>query len=402
MPVFQYIASDAAGKEHSGTLEGDSAKTARQILRDRGYIPIKVEAFTESAKSSFSLYKRGISNAALATLTREFASLIGAGMPVDEALTALAEQVDSHRLSQIVLAVRAKVLEGFSLARSLGEFTHIFPEVYRQSVAAGEASGHLANVLEQLADYTERTQQIRQKVQQAMVYPLLMTVTSIAVITFLLAMVVPQMIAVFEDQGQTLPILTKILLAMSNGLQAYGLYLLLFIGLLIYSFRVALRREEIKKRWHLFKLRLPILRRTIRTINTARYAQTLGMLVSAGIPIIEAMRISQSMVTSIPIREALHSAMIAVQEGAPIHRALKQTGYFAPVMVHFIANGEKSGRLQEMLTRAAEQQDRQVSLLIDTGLTIFEPVLILVMGLVVLFIVLAILLPMFEMTQMVG
>lgn len=402
MPVFQYLATDIQGKEHSGTLEGDSAKQIRQVLRDRGYIPIKITPVTTHAEKGAQTFRRGISQGTLANLTREFSSLIGAGMPIDEGLAALSEQTETHRLKQIILAVRAKVLEGFPLAKSLGEFPHIFPEIYRHSIAAGEASGHLAEVLAQLADYTERSQQIRQKIQQALIYPLLMTITSLAVITFLLAIVVPKMIAVFEDQGQQLPLPTKILLALSNGLQHYGWLILIVIIALSYGFYYALRYPHFKQRWHQFKLRLPLFKHAIHTLNTARYAQTLGMLVAAGIPIIEAMKISQSMMTNVSLQAAVAQATILVQEGTPIHRALKQTRVFAPVMIHYIANGEQSGRLEEMLTRAAQQQDRQVTTLIDTGLTIFEPVLILVMGAVVLFIVLAILLPMFEMSQMVG
>lgn len=402
MPIFQYVASDANGKEHKGTLEGDSSKKIRQLLRDRGYIPLKIEPILTQQRSGFSLYKRGISQGTLANTTREFASLVGAGMPIDEALQALAEQTETSRLKQIILGVRGRVLEGFSLAKSMGEFPHIFPEIFLHSVAAGEASGHLAEVLDQLADYAERTQQIKQKIQQALIYPMLMTVTSIAVITFLLAAVVPKMVAVFEDQNQTLPLMTKMLLALSSGLQHYGIIMLVSLVVSLYAFHYALSYPNIQQRWHRFKLRLPILKRMIRTINTARYARTLGMLISAGIPILEAMRISQSMITNVVIYNAVAQSVTQVQEGTPINRALKQTGFFAPVMIHFIANGEQSGRLEEMLLRAASQQDRQVSLLIDTGLTVFEPVLIIFMGAVVLFIVLAILVPMFEMTQMLG
>lgn len=402
MPVFRYIASDASGKEQTGHLEGDTAKKIRQQLRAKGLLPIDVDVTAQEKQKSKAIFSRRVSQSAMSMMTREFASLISAGMPIDEALYILGEQADNQRLKQVLLAVRAKLMEGYSLAKSLGEFPRVFPPVYCHSVSAGEASGHLANVLERLADYTERTQEIKQKITQALIYPMLMTVTSIVVITFLLAMVVPKMIAVFEDQGQTLPLPTKILLTLSNGLQHYGLYLLSLIVIGLIIFQRALQKPVFKRRWHELKLKVPLLKRNIRTINTARYAQTLGMLVSAGIPIIEAMKISQEMITNIPIREAVKTAAIKVGEGASIHQSLKQTGYFAPVMIHFIASGEKSGRLEDMLQRAAAQQDRQVTMLIDTGLSIFEPILILVMGLVVLFIVLAILLPMFEMTQLVG
>ncbi len=406
MSVFNYIAYDKNGKERKGVLEGDTPKKIRQQLREQGLTPIGVSTVSKSLKIKHQKKKGGWQKRFnindLALLTRELASLLASGMPVEEALLAVSEQNEKPHIKRIILAVRSKVMEGYSLAVGLNDYPEVFPEVYRATVASGEQSGHLDAVLNHLANYTEQQQHMRQKIRQALVYPALMTAVSIAIVAFLLVVVVPKMIDVFQDTGQQLPILTRLLLGLSESLQVYGLYLAGGIFLLGYALRYSLKKPKLRKSFHRFLFLLPIFGKSIKTVNTARFARTLGILCSSGVPILDAMRISSELISNLPMKEAVQEVIHKVREGTAIHHALKKTGYFQPVTLHFIANGEKSGNLEEMLHRAAENQERHVSMLLETTLSLFEPLLILLMGGIVLFIVLAILLPMFEMTQMIG
>jgi general secretion pathway protein F len=404
MPAYQYSALSPEGKTQRGVIEADSDKQLRTKLREQGLTPLQVTLITSNKKTlGTSLYRRKrISINDLALLTQQLATLLAAGLPVTESLKGVAEQSEKSLIKSILMSVRSRVLEGHSLANALSNFPQAFSELYCATIAAAEQTGHLDVVLKRLAEYLERQQHIRHKVQQALVYPSLMSFVAIGIVGFLLAYVVPRIISVFSNTGQALPNTTLLLLAISHFIGHFGLATLLILALLLYGGQRLLKKEEYRRRWHFFLLKIPLIGYNIRTLSTARFARTFGILFAAGVPILDAMRASAKLITNLPIREAITDATARVREGMALHRALKQTNYFSAMTIHLIASGEASGRLEEMLERAANSQDQSVTRLIETGLTLFEPLIILFMGAIVLFIVLAILLPIFNLDQMTG
>jgi len=406
MPAFSWTALDAHGRTRKGVQEGDSARLVRQALREQGLTPLAVEETAQQLRAGdtgrgLGRFRGRISAGELALITRQLATLVQAGLPLETALGSVARQSEKAALRNLIHAVRSRVMEGHPLADALGEHPRVFPELYRATVAAGEQSGHLDAVLERLADYTEAREALRRRIQLALFYPGLLTLMAIVVVMGLLTYVVPQVTQVFEHLGQELPDLTQALLALSAFLRDDGLWLLagLIAGLL--AFRRALRHARVKRRWHHLLLRLPLAGRLIRGVNTARFARTLGILAAAGVPILEALRIAASVMDNLPMREAVEEATLRVREGVSIARALEESRLFPPMTVQLIASGEQSGRLRPMLERAAAQQEGELAAIIATALGLFEPVLIMVMGGVVLIIVLAILLPIFELNQLV-
>jgi len=403
MGAFEYLALDAHGRERKGLLEGDTPRQVRQQLREQGLTPLEVIEAAEkeaNAPQAFGM-RRGISATDLALVTRQLATLVRSALPVEEALLAASQQSEKPRLKSMLLAVRARVMEGHTLASGLAQFPHVFPEIFRATVAAGEHSGHLDGVLERLADYAESRQQLRQKLFLAMIYPVILTCMAIGIVTGLLVYVVPQVIQVFEHTGQQLPFLTRALIALSDFIRAHGLLLLIIIILSAFAVRTLLKKPDVRRRWHLTLLRLPLIGRINRGVNTARFTRTLSILGGSGVPVLEAMRISGEVVANIPMREAVDDAARRVREGASISQSLGRSGLFPPLVVHLIASGESSGQLADMLERAAGNQERELETLISTMLGIMEPLLILVMGAIVLMIVLAILLPIFDLNQLV-
>lgn len=406
MAAFQYAALDEQGRTRKGLLEGDTARQVRQLLRERGLIPLQVEevAGREQARSGGGQRRRWgtrISATELALVTRQLATLVNSGLPLEEALGSVARQAGKARTGSLLMAVRTRVLEGHSLVTALSDFPRVFPELYRATVAAGEQSGHLDVVFERLADYTEARQQMRQKIGLALFYPLLLTGVAILIVAGLLTYVVPQVVQVFTSTGQQLPFLTRALIATSDFLRDYGLLLLGILMVLGIGFSYGMRRVGFRRQVHRWLLRLPLLSKLIRGINAARYARTFSILMASGVPVLEALRISSQVINNLPMREAVERAAIRVKEGASLHTAINESGHFPPMTVQLIASGEASGRLESMLERAAVQQERETETVIAALLGIFEPVLILGMGVVVLIIVLAILLPIFDLNQMV-
>ncbi|MGE5624385.1 MAG: type II secretion system inner membrane protein GspF [Bacillota bacterium] len=403
MGAFEYLALDAQGRERKGLLEGDTPRQVRQQLREQGLTPLEViEAAVKEAGApqTFGL-RRGISATDLALVTRQLATLVRSALPVEEALLAASQHSEKPRLKSMLLAVRAKVMEGHTLASGLAQFPHVFPEIFRATVAAGEHSGHLDGVLERLADYAESRQQLRQKLFLAMIYPVILTFMAIGIVTGLLVFVVPQVVQVFEHTGQQLPFLTRALIALSAFIRSNGIVLLVLIAFAAFATRAALRKPDVRRRWHLTLLGMPLIGRINRGVNTARFTRTLSILGGSGVPVLEAMRIAGEVVANIPMREAVDEAARRVREGAAISQSLGRSGLFPPLVVHLIASGESSGQLPEMLERAATNQERELETLISTMLGIMEPLLILVMGGIVLMIVLAILLPIFDLNQLV-
>lgn len=404
MPAFEYRALNPAGREQTGVIEGDTARQARQFLRDRGLVPLQIDSV--AADRSESRLRRpgrrqGLGATDLALITRQLATLVRSGTPLEDALATTAKQTNKAKVSRILMAVRARVNEGHTLESALGEFPAAFPQLYRATVAAGERSGHLDTVLERLADYTESRQEMQQRIGMALFYPIILTTIALLVAAGLLTYVVPQVVQVFDNLGQDLPWLTRALIALSSGLKAYGLVALIVIVAAAFAFERAMRNPGFKTQVHRRLLRLPLVAKLIRGMNTARFARTLSILNASGVPVLEALKISAEVIPNIPMRQAVMDAAANVREGASIQSSLEQSGYFPPMTLHLIASGETSGNLEEMLDRAATHQERELQTLIAAVMALFEPVLILFMGVLVLIIVLAILLPIFELNQLI-
>jgi general secretion pathway protein F len=405
MAAYAYQAMDKSGKNKNGVLEGDNPRQIRQQLREQGLIPMQVDQVAEKERKSqagFTLFKNTISAADLSLLTRQLSTLVEASLPIEEALLAVAEQCEKPRQKNMMMAVRSKVVEGHTLADAMAEFPHVFDDLFRAMVAAGEKSGHLDTVLNRLADYTEKRQQTKSQITQAMVYPSIMMFFAFAIVILLLTVVVPKIVGQFQNMGQDLPTITQILIDVSDFLQAYGLAVAIVIVILVVIVNRVLQKPVMKKRYHKFILGLPFIGKLSKGLNTARFARTLSILTSSAVPLLESMRIASEVLENLQIRAAVNTAAGFVKEGSSLRASLEQTKMFPPMMMHMIASGERSGELQQMLGRAADNQDRQFESLVGVSLKVFEPILIVTMATVVLFIVLAILQPIMALNSMVN
>ena len=405
MAAFSYKAVNHKGRNSSGVIEADNARQVRQQLREKGLIPVQVEQVAEKnkqQKSGFQLFGPRVSASELALMTRQLATLVESALPIEEALLAVADQSSKPTQRNMMMAVRSKVVEGHGLADAMGEFPSVFDELYRAMVAAGEKSGHLDTVLNRLADYTERRQQTRSQIIQAMVYPSLMMFFAVAIVVLLLTIVVPEIVGQFDNMGQELPAITQVLISTSEWLQNYGLYLAVFIVLMIVGIRQALKNPALRLKYHKLILKTPLLGKISKGLNTSRFARTLSILTSSAVPLLEAMRISGDVLENRYMKQQIEAATINVKEGSSLRAALDHTKMFPPMMMHMISSGEKSGELQNMLGRAADNQDREFESLVNVSLKTFEPLLIVTMAGVVLFIVLAILQPILGLNQMVS
>ncbi|GAC1625251.1 MAG: type II secretion system inner membrane protein GspF [Nevskia sp.] len=405
MSAYEYSALDARGRQQKGLIEGDTQRQVRQTLRERGLTPLDIKEVSEKraqSRQGFTFTRGGSFNSTeLSLFTRQLATLTRSGLPLDEALAAVSQQSESKRVQRVTLGVRSRVTEGNSLARALSEFPNAFPPLFRATIEAGESAGKLDSVLERLADYAERSQAIRSKVMLATFYPAILTVVAIGVVTLLMTYVVPKVVGVFDSIGADLPPLTKGLIAISAFLQHYGVYLVIALALGVFAFTRALKNEDFRRRYHRWVLRLPLIGRLARGANTGRFMRTLGILFGSGVPILDAMRIGAQVVSNLPMREAIDTAAKRVREGASLNKSLSESRLFPPITMHLISSGEASGKLDEMLDRAADNQERELETLIAALMSLFEPILILTMGAVVLLIVLAILLPIFNLNQLV-
>lgn len=406
MPAFQYIALDQNGKRIKGVAEADSARLVRAQLRDKQLTPLSVSSVSSSNKkeksesTGFQIKRaKKMRPAELALVTRQMATLIEAGIPIDEVLSSVSSQTEKSQIKKILLGVRAKVLEGYPLAYGMAEFPAAFPELYRTTIEAGERTGKLSQVLEHLAEYTEKQHFIRKKIRQALIYPIMMTTVSLTIVVFLLIYVVPKIVNVFSQTNQTLPFATQVLISASSFIQHYGIYILLALIAFIFLWRQLLKRPKFLRSVHHVLLRVPVIGKTIKAINCARFGRTFGILNAAAVPVIDSMQSAASLVKPLPMRESIDGAIALVREGKPIHWTLQKTGFFPPMFVHLVASGESSGQLDSMLEKAASYLESDVEGLIDTSLTLFEPLMIIVMGGIVLYIVLAIMLPIFSLDQ---
>ena len=404
MGAFEYTALNAKGAEKKGIMEGDSSRQIRQQLREQNLIPLKVEEAArrdKQQKGASNSAGGGVSVMALALMTRQLATLSRTGTPLADALATVGRQTDKPRMKSLLMAIRAQVLEGHTLADAFSNFPNVFDNLYIATVRAGEHSGHLDLVLERLAEYTENRQQMRQKVQMALLYPVILTVMAIGVVSALLAFVVPEVVQVFENTGQTLPWLTRALIATSDFLRANFFYMLIFIGFLVFLFSWLMKKEEFRLRIHQLVLHIPVVGRLIQGMNTARMARTLSILSASNVPLLDALHISAQVLTNIPMRQSVEQATVRVREGTSLAQALEQSGYFPPLLIQLISGGEASGELEQMLEHAAISQERELHSIIATLFGLLEPLIIVAMGGIVLIIVLAILLPIFEMNQLV-
>jgi general secretion pathway protein F len=403
MGAFEYTAVDADGKQHRGVLEGDTARQIRQQLRDKDLLPIDVieSAQKESARQSSFSYGKGLSAGDLAVLTRQLATLVQSSMPLEEALAAVGEQNENARLKTIVLGVRARVREGFSFADGLKDFPRAFPDIYRATVEAGEQSGHLDAVLERLADYTESRQELIQKIRNAMIYPLVLLTFCLLIVTLMMTYVVPKVVGVFTNTGEELPGPTAALIQISDFLQSYGWVLVILVVVGTFAFNRLLKKPGPRRQFDTFILRIPVIGRIVRGLNTARFTRTFSIMTGSGVPVLEGLHISAEVITNTPMREAVEEATLRIREGAPIGVSLGKARQFPPLCIHLISSGEASGQLEAMLAKAAGQQEREMDGLIATLLNILEPGMIIFMGVLVMSIVIALLLPIFEMNKLV-
>jgi general secretion pathway protein F len=409
MPAYEYSAQNAQGKTQKGLIEGDSPRFIRQQLKLRGLTVLSICEITTSQKEKNKTFgvvehikhywqhrKIRLSHTDLTLLTRQMATLISAGLPIEETLSGLLEQTEKENVKRTLAAIRSKVTDGYSLSAALGQFPQTFSKLYIASVTAGEQTGRLPEVLLTLADHLENQYAIRQKVTQAMVYPAMMLFISLGIVIFLLVYVVPKIIEVFQDSNQALPTATQILLGISAFFQQHGILVLALIILTMVTSKYLLKKTHLRMKYEIFLLKSPFIGNWIKTSNTARFSRTLGILVKTGVSVLESMTIAIGVVERLPIKQALIQSAQSIKEGSAIHAAIKQTGYFNSMSVYLIANGESTGKLEQMLEKMAHYQEQELTRTITIGLSLFEPILILVMGLFTLFIVLAILLPIFS------
>ncbi|MEH6498216.1 MAG: type II secretion system inner membrane protein GspF [Pseudoalteromonas distincta] len=403
MPAYEYVALDNAGRTRKGVEEGDSSRQVRSRLRDKGLMPMSVSQVAErKSVMRMPVLQQRIKPLELALATRQMATLARAGMPIEEVLGTVARQSETQKVKSTLSAVRTRVMEGLPLAHALGEFPSVFPAIYRTTLAAGEQAGRLDLVLERLADNVEAQNAMRQKIQLAMFYPAILTVIALLVTVALLTYVVPEVVQVFAGMNQQLPWLTRALIATSDALRTWGLLMLAVLVGGVFAFKQMLKRPGFRYAWDAWLLRVPLLGRLIRGLNTARFARTLNILAGSGVPLLDALNMSASVMTNVPMRDAVTDAAKRVREGSGVGHALERSGFFPPMTLSLIKSGESSGTLDQMLERAAETQERELEARIAIVMGVFEPLLILAMGGVVLIIVLAILLPIFELNQLVN
>lgn len=410
MAAYSYKALDSKGKMVKGVIEGDSERQVRVQLRGRQLKPVEVASSNEKVQgkntkqstSVRSFFKPRISHADLALITRQLATLIQSSMPLDEALTATAQQARKPRIKSLMLQVRARVLEGHSLAYALGDFPQIFNEMYCSMVKAGEHAGFLGMVLERLAEYAENSQYTQQKLKGAMIYPIVLMVLAVAVIAVLMIFVVPDLVGVFSHSRMELPALTKMVIATSDFFSEKWWTVVLGLVFIVLASRQFLKDPVRRKLWHRLLIKIPYISGFVVAVDTSRFASTLSILTSSGVPLLDGLRIAGQVLSNLHLRDASKAVAITVQEGASLNKAMSQVELFPPMMVHMVASGEASGELEAMLARAAQNQERELEMTLGNLMAIFEPLMIVVMAGVVCTIVFAILMPIIQMNNLVG
>jgi general secretion pathway protein F len=400
MEAYHYEALNAAGRSVSGVLQADTPRHARALLRAQGLLPSTIDKIHVRDKAR-QLWARGLSASELSMVTRQMATLLASGLTVEHAINALTDEAENPRTKEILTGVKAEVSAGLTFAGALGSYEKSFPEFYRALVRGGEDSGALPTVLQHLSDYLDARQALKQKTALALLYPALVSIVAVLIVSGLLVYVVPQVVQVFQQSRQHLPVLTRALIGLSDFLRSAWPYLLLGVIAAATAIHFALRNHSIKRSWHAFALTLPFVGPLIRGINTSRFASTLAILVGGGIPLLSALASSSKVLTNLVMRDAVESALDRLRGGAPLSKSLSATRAFPAMLTHLIASGEVSGKLEQMLDRAAKLETQTLERRLSVFLTVLEPMMILMMGGIVLLIVLAILLPIIEINQLV-
>ncbi|GAB7528706.1 type II secretion system inner membrane protein GspF [Pseudomonas sp. 3A(2025)] len=402
MNRYRFEAADASGKVESGHLEADSQSAAFGILRSRGLTALSVHKEHAAARNGAGgLFSARLSDNDLAWTTRQLASLLAAGFPLEAALSATLEQAERKHIAQTLGAVRADVRSGMRLADALAARPADFPEIYRALIAAGEESGDLAQVMERLADYIEERNNLRSKILTAFIYPGVVGLVSIGIVIFLLSYVVPQVVSAFSQARQDLPGLTLAMLAASDFIRSWGWLCALLLSGGFWGWRLYLRNPAARLSWHHRVLRLPLIGRFVLGLNTARFASTLAILGGAGVPLLRALEAARQTLANERLSLSVSVATAKVREGVGLATALRVENVFPPVLIHLIASGEKTGALPPMLERAAQTLSRDIERRAMGMTALLEPLMIVVMGAVVLVIVMAVLLPIIEINQLV-
>lgn len=408
MGAYSYKALNEEGKTVKGLLEGDSERHIRTQLRAQRLKPLEVisanatdKVEEEKSTSLFSSSRGGkLNTRELSMLTRQLASLVKSGLPLDEALQACAKQSKNPKVKRVILQVRSRVLEGFSLAQAMGDNPAAFDNMYRALVRAGEGSGYLSAVLERLADYTQSSQILKQKIKMAMIYPIVMMVVSLGVIIGMMVFVVPELTGIFSQNKTELPLLTRGLIATSNFFVNYGFILLLVVIASIFGWKLFLKKPENMRRWDQTKLKLPVLGELIQQVDSSRFAATLSLLSASGVPLLQSLNIASQVMNNKIMQEASEQVANTVREGVSLSRALEQAQCFPPLLIQLVASGETNGTLPQQLDNAARDQERDLEMLLSVAMSLLEPATIIFMGSVVGLIVMAVLTPIFEMTKL--
>jgi len=408
MGAFSYRALNEAGKSVKGVMEGDSERQVRSLLRAKKLKPLEVLSVngkTDTAASGgFSLLPKPrarLNTRDLSLVTRQLASLVKSGLPLDEALHATARQNTKQHVKQILLQVRTKVLEGFSLAQAMGELPGAFNEMYRALVRAGESSGYLGPVLGRLADYTQNGQAMQQRIKLAMIYPIVLFIVSISVIVLLMAFVVPDLVKIFDQNKRQLPLLTEMLIATSDFVINWGIYVFFALVAAVIGLRRLLKIDAYQLRWHRMQLRLPVIGNLVRQVNSARFAATLSLLSSSGVPLLQALTIAGQVMSNRLLQASCEQVTNAVREGSSLYRAMDNAGTFPPLLVQLVASGETNGTLPQQLDNAAKDQERELEGVLGMTMGLLEPLTIVFMGVSVCLIVLAILMPILDLNKLV-
>ena len=403
MDAFEYSCLDQSGKTQTGILQADTEKHVRQILRNKNLIPVKIEKINATVnKTVDQKFNTRLKSGELPVFIRQLSTLLKAGLPLAEALNTIIEQTENKSSKKILITLRSKLMEGHPLAYSMKMFPKAFDELITTSVEAGEQSGNLDEVLLRLAEYLEQRQDMGKQSWMALLYPIILIITSILVVSGLMVYIVPKVIQVFENNNAELPAITKILVSISDRVRKYGLTVSIIFMVLIVTFIFALQNHEFRFKWHRFLLKLPLVGSFIRISQSARFTRTLGILTKSTVPIVQALSLSGKVINNLVIKNSVEKTASQVREGSSLSQSLKNNGYFPPMTIRLINSGEQSGILSDMLERAADTQERDVNHKLRSIVSVMQPVAILIVGMMILLIVLAMLLPIFQMNTIIS
>lgn len=403
MDAFEYTCLDSDGKNKSGIIQADTEKHVRQILRDQQLIPVSIKKLSTDIKSGDEKkLSTRLANGELPIIIRQLSTLLKAGLPLDEALNTIIQQTENKNSKKILITLRSRLMEGHPLAYSMKIFPRAFDELITTSVEAGEQSGNLDEVLLRLAEYLEQRQDMGKKSWSALLYPVILIISSILVVSGLMIYIVPKVIQVFENNNAELPLITRILVSLSDWVRQYGLVILVLLFISISGFIIAIQNSNVRYKWHRFLLKVPVIGNFIKISQSARFTRTLGILTKSTVPIVNALTLSGKVINNLAIRQSVEKTAALVREGSGLSQSLKSSGYFPPMTLRLISSGEQSGILSDMLERAADTQERDVNHKLQSMVSIMQPAAILIVGLMILVIVLAMLLPIFEMNTIIN